>query len=171
MSSPASPTSVLVIEFAYTAGEPFSPLRAQDIQLKRLLKVIQLGEPKPCSIADVHKAQDINSGIRHAAVTQRTRDPTGGVVCAPRFDPGADARLPRSDDLVGNAGADILPFCILHCLFLSLRRVSRDAGINRAGDMKGAVTVGQRQHGDANTAKRRPREGAGQPLTGTDACP
>jgi hypothetical protein len=55
-------------------------------------------------------------------VTPGPRDPAGRVVRVPRPDPRADALLKRCDDFPGDAGVNILPFVILHCLFLFLRR-------------------------------------------------
>ena len=91
----------------------------------------------------------------------------GGVFSAPRFHPGADALFKGSDDLPGDAGVDILPFCILHCLFLSFAsRFLMTRASKGPGGMECPVTAGERPHGSRSRPQGGAANGAGQPLTG-----
>ena len=102
---------------------------------------------------------------------KRARDPPGRVLAAPRFDPGADARLQRSDDFPGDAGVDILPFCILHCLFLSFasgflmtRALKGRAGwsdLSPKGNGQHGRTAGTNGAGSAVDGARRPAHDRG----------
>ncbi len=68
--------------------------------------------------------------------------------------------------LPGDAGVNVLPFCVLHCLFsFFCAAVSRDASMKRPGEERGLSPKGNGQHGSASRMERAAA------LTGTPTGP
>ena len=58
--------------------------------------------------------ENVDSAIGLAVVPERARNPAGGVLGVPWFDPGPYALLKVGHDLAGDARANVLTFCFLH---------------------------------------------------------
>ena len=105
-----------------------------------------MGAAKFCDRRGHPERENVDAAVGLAVVAQRAGDPAGGVFGVPGLHPRADALFEIGDDLRGDAGVNVLTFClfcVLHWCFLHkkffLSEIPRNGGrvLEPSGPVKG----------------------------------